>query len=148
MSVTIQRVGPADDLAAICTQINPKDWAEDNEMTSYQPDALKKFLANDQNLLLLAYDGEKIAGVALCYSLPHPSGEDTLYVHELDTHPNYRRQGIATQLLQETFKIAKEEGWDEVWLGADQDSLPANALYKSLQPTEIEPSVTYSYKVN
>lgn len=145
-SITIQRIALDNNLAAICAQMQPDLWGKDNEMTSYQPETLQKFLQQN-GILLLAYAGDKIAGAALCYNLPHPSGENTLYVHELDTHPDFRRQGVATLLMNETFKIGKEPGVDEVWLATETDNVAANALYTKLQPYEIEQSVTYSYKV-
>jgi aminoglycoside 3-N-acetyltransferase I len=116
-------------------------------MTSYQPDQLKKFLKNDQNILLLAYDGDKITGVALCYELPHPAGEHSLYVHELDTHPDYRRKGVATQLMNKLRHIAKERGMIEVWVGTETTNEVADKFYRSLDPYEVEPSIIYAYKV-
>jgi ribosomal protein S18 acetylase RimI-like enzyme len=115
-------------------------------MSSYKPEHLRRFLERG-GLLILAWDGDRIAGAALCYELPHPDGDDTLYVHELDTHPDYRRQGVATQLMEECFRIAKVRQLEEVWLATETDNDAANALYKSLKPYEIERSVTYSYKV-
>ena len=84
----------------------------------------------------------------LCYVLPHPAGEDALYVHELDTHPDYRRRGIATQLMQEVQKIAREKGLMEVWLGTETDNDAANGFYRSLNPSEVEPCIIYTYKTH
>jgi len=142
----IRRVGVHDDLSDICAQMQPGNWASDNEMTSYQPKALQDFLQQN-GILLLAYEADNIAGVALCYTMPHPDGNRMLYVHELDTHPNFRRQGIATQLMQAVFGLAKERGLSEVWLGADKDNAGANALYTKLNPVDADPTITYSYKV-
>ncbi len=94
----IGQIGASDDLAAICGQMQPNAWAADNEITSYRPDLLKKFL-DGGGILVLAQVGDKIAGAALFYALPHPAGEHSLYVHELDTHPDYRRQGVASQIM-------------------------------------------------
>jgi len=145
--MNIVTVDLSHDLAAICAQMQPDQWAADNEMTSYQPEALRKFL-DKGGILMLAYEGDRIAGAALCYEISHPDGEDTLYVHELDTHPDFRRRGVGTQLMNELFKLAKERSYTEVWLGADQDNQAANALYRRLKPSEIDPSITYTYKVS
>jgi len=45
---------------------------------------------------MLAKDGDNIAGVTVAHILPDPSGKDMLLVFSLDTHPGYRRQGVAT----------------------------------------------------
>ena len=142
----INKEADMSELQAICRQMQPNKWGNDNEMTSYQPDMLRAFL-DANGLLLMARDGQKIAGTALCYIMPHPAGEDSLYVHELDTHPVYRRQGVATQLMNELKKIAKQKNLMEVWVGTEQSNKPADAFYKSLNPSEIEPSFIYAYKV-
>lgn len=147
MSTVAKIVRTSDDLAAICTQMQPDNWAADNEMSSYKPESLKQFL-DKGGILLLAYEGDKIAGAALCYELPHPDGDDTMYVHELDTHPDFRRRGIATALMAEVMKLAKQRGYSEVWLGADKDNPAANELYQKLGPNEVEETVTYSYKLS
>jgi ribosomal protein S18 acetylase RimI-like enzyme len=147
MQATLKKVLVGDDLAAICAQMQPGKWAPDNEMTSYQPESLKRFL-DKGGILLLAYEDEIIAGAALCYELPHPAGEDSLYVHELDTHPDFRRRGIATQLMNEVRRIAVERNLTEVWVGTETDNNAANALYRNLGPDESEQCVIYSYKIS
>jgi ribosomal protein S18 acetylase RimI-like enzyme len=143
--MNLKLITAADDLDAICDQIQPQKWGKDNEMTSYQPASLKKLL-QEKGILLLAYDGGKIAGIALCYILYHPAGDDSLYVHELDTHPDYRRQGIGTRLMNKAREIAEEKQLKEIWVGTEITNQAARALYKSLMPYEEEPSIIYSYK--
>ena len=147
MSLTLHVVTTDDDLTAICEQMQPGKWAKDNEMTSYQPEHLASLLKNDKSLLLLAYDGEKIAGAALCYELPHPAGDHSLYVHELDTHPDYRRHGVATTIMERLMEIAKERKLTELWVGTEMENTTARSFYASLKPYEIEEAVIYSYKV-
>jgi ribosomal protein S18 acetylase RimI-like enzyme len=147
MTLSLRMVTADDDLAAICKQMQPGVWAKDNEMTSYQPEHLKALVQDDKNLLLLAYDDEKIAGAALCYELPHPAGDHSLYVHELDTHPDYRRHGVATALMGELMKVARARDLKELWVGTETENKAARSLYASLQPYETEAAVIYSYKV-
>lgn len=147
MSFDIAAIHSGNDLIAICTQMTPENWAADNEMTNYQPEALKTFLKDPKNILLLAYDNEKIAGAALAYEILHPEGENYFYVHELDTHPKYRRQGVGTMLMKELLRMAKDRGCYELWLGTEEDSLGAQALYESLGPSEVDKTVTYTYKL-
>ena len=135
-----------DDLNSIALQIQPELWGKDNEMTAYEPELLKQFI-DAGNYLVLVYEGEKIAGVATAYKLLHPAADgSSLYVHEVDTHPDYRQQGVATMLMEELFKIAKEEGLYETWVGADTGNQPAHNLYKNLHPYEQDPCTIYAYK--
>ena len=144
--MTLKLVNSQDDLKATCAQMQPDTWGKDNEITSYQPENLKTFLEKG-GILLLAYDGDKVAGAALCYEMPHPAGDHSLYVHELDTHPDYRRQGVATALMQELMRIGKDRGLTELWVGTETTNTGADAFYKSLKPYEIEPSFIYAYKL-
>jgi ribosomal protein S18 acetylase RimI-like enzyme len=146
VNFTIQLVTMADDLSAICAQMQPKLWADDNQMTSYKPELLREFLEAG-NILLLAKDEDKIAGAAIAHKLLHPAGVSSLYVHELDTHPDYRRRGVATLLMNRCTELAKEMSLTEVWLGTESHNTAANAFYRTLNPYEVEPSVIYAFRV-
>ena len=145
MKFALHRVNLIDDLQDICAQMQPEKWGKDNEMSSFNPEGLRKFLENN-GVLLLAYEGEKIVGDAMCYVMYHPSGEDHFYIHELDTHPDHRRQGIGEALIREALSIAKEMGMYEAWVGTEHDNEPAKALYQKLGPYEVDNGPTYSYK--
>ena len=146
MPIVLRQLTSDSDIEAVCLQMQPGEWAKDNEMTSYQPELLKKYLEAG-GVLVLAYDSDKIAGAALCYEMPHPAGEHSLYVHELDTHPDYRRQGVATAIMQELMNIGRKRGLTELWVGTETTNKAADAFYKSLKPYEIEPSYIYAYKL-
>jgi ribosomal protein S18 acetylase RimI-like enzyme len=145
-SIQIQQVASTDDLGAICKQMQPGLWGDDNEMDAYEPKKLRAFL-DAGGILLLAKDGDNVAGVIVAHILPDPSGKNMFFVFSLDTHPNYRRQGVATTLMNKCRDIAKEQGLSEVWIIANADNQPANSFYQSLKPDEAEPSVMYAYKV-
>jgi len=142
----IQIVSSEDDLPAICAQMQPGLWGVDNEMDAYEPEKLRAFLEAG-GILLLAKDGDNIAGGIVAHILPDPSGKNMFFVFSLDTHPNYRRQGVATILMNKCSEIAKEKGLAEVWIIANSNNEPANKFYQSLKPDEVEPSVMYAYKV-
>lgn len=146
MNFTVQNVAMADDLSAICSQMQPELWGVDNEMDSYEPAKLKAFLEAG-GVLLLAKDGDNVAGVIVAHILPDPSGKNMFFVFSLDTHPNYRQQGVATMLMNKCREMAKEKGLAEVWIIANSDNEPANSFYQSLNPDEVEPSTMYAYKV-
>lgn len=143
----VKLITQSDDLQAICKQMQPDNWAADNEMTSYTVEGLKNFLKDPTNILLLAYDDHLVAGVALAYEMTHPVGVNYLYLHELDTHPDYRRKGIGTLLMNELRSIGKARGCKEMWLEVDDDNPGAQKLYDSLSPTDIEKTITYSYNL-
>lgn len=57
--------------------------------------------------------------------------KDKVYVADLMTHPNYRRQGLARELLQLSFRRARELSVKRVSLGARADNVNAVSLYTS-----------------
>lgn len=143
----IRRITLQDDLAAIAAQCNADDWGDDSELLTYSESSLKKYLENDDNILVGALDDERLAAVAIGYVLLHPSGNKTLYVDELDTHPNYRRQGIATKIMEEFKNLGREKQCSEVWLSSSNDNHVAHALYKKLQPTEEKVATIFGYEL-
>lgn len=146
MGVIVESITVMDSLEAICARVQPELWGADNEMDSYEPEKLRAFLEAG-GILLLAKDGNKIVGVIVAHILPDPSGKNMFFVFSLDTHPNYRRQGVATMLMNKGKELAKAKGLAEVWIIANSDNEPANSFYQSLNPDEVEPSVMYAYKV-
>ncbi len=57
--------------------------------------------------------------------------KDEVYVGDLMTHPNYRRQGLARKLLHLSFRRARELSVKNVSLGARADNVNATSLYTS-----------------
>jgi ribosomal protein S18 acetylase RimI-like enzyme len=146
MSIKIVRVMPEDELSTIAESIVGSEWGRDNEQTDYREDALEEIVSDPSYLMLFAYVDGKPAGLALAVRLLKPGGEHWLYVDEIDTHPDYRRQGVAKALMEELFEYAKRWGLKEVWLGTEPDNKPANALYQSLKPSEREEFIGYTFE--
>lgn len=143
---TLRRLSADDpDLAEIAGQLN----AADSEVTSknFTGESLKKFLADPDNFYLVAWVDSKLAGMVHGYKLQHPAGVAYLYIDEVDTVKEFRRQGVARALMQEALQISKELGCSEAWLGTEHDNEPAKALYESLQPDEVENGPIYTWKV-
>lgn len=136
-----------DNLASIAAQCNAEQWGDDSELLSYSEHSLKTYLEDANNILVAALNNDKIAGIAIGYVLLHPSGNKTLYIDELDTHPDYRRQGVATIMMQEFQAIARKKQCSEVWLSSSMDNHVAHAFYKKLQPTEQKNATIFGYDI-
>ena len=137
---------PEDELSTIAESIVGSEWGRDNEQTDYREDALEEIVSDPNYLMLFAYVNGKPVGLALAIRLLKPGGEHWLYVDELDTHPDYRRQGVARVLMEELFEYAKRWNLKEVWLGTEPDNDGANALYTSLKPAKVENFVGYTFE--
>ncbi|MCB0108874.1 MAG: GNAT family N-acetyltransferase, partial [Caldilineaceae bacterium] len=82
-----------------------------------------------------AYDGERMVGIAgLRYRLtPTMAQLTSLYVDV-----NYRRQGVAHQLVEEVFRLSRESGAQTIYVSS-KPSIPAVGFYRrhGFQPTNV-----------
>ena len=144
--MNVRRLAPNDtNLAAVVEQLNSADWDDFEHPFSEQ--TLFDFLKDEHNYYFIVEINGRVAGAAHAYLMQHPAGQKYLYIDEVDTAKPFRRQGVATALMRELIKLAKETGADEAWLGADEGNDAAYALYRSLQPSTEEPGVIFTYKV-
>ena len=149
--VVVERATLDDDLAALARVVRAAEWGlgGDNEMADYDETALRRYVDRDDALLLTARVDGRLAGLALAAVIVKPYADsDWLYVDEVDTHPDHRRRGVGRALMQWLFAYADEHDLDEVWLGTEVDNEPANALYRSLDPTEVEQFVGYTFRLD
>ncbi len=76
---------------------------------------------NNNPLLLIAFDGEKPIGFKLGYVIPDTR---TFFSWLGGVHPDYRKQGIAQQLLDLQEKTAMERGLETIYF-TTYDRFPA-----------------------
>jgi aminoglycoside 3-N-acetyltransferase I len=90
-------------------------------------------LADDRTIFLVAFAGAEPVGFVLAYEMPRRhGGASMLIVYEVDVDEQYRRRGIASALLLELERLAKEQGIAESFVLTEPDNDAANALYASL----------------
>jgi len=143
--VEVRRLGSDDaDLVEVVDQINAATM-EIGE--PFSVGSLRGFVADVRNIYLVAHVGGQLAGTLHAIRYQHPSGSTYVYIDEVDTDEAFRRRGVATRLMAAVMEITRDSGASEAWLGADDGNDAAHALYRKLQPSEVEPGVIYSYKV-
>ncbi|HVK80669.1 MAG TPA: GNAT family N-acetyltransferase, partial [Verrucomicrobiae bacterium] len=77
-------------------------------------------------------DGE-IVGALVAYELvKFEQARGEIYIYDLAVSETYRRQGIATALIQRLREIATERGAWVLYVQADYGDEPAIALYTKL----------------
>ena len=92
------------------------------------------FFKNGEQTTILAYDGEWAIGCAtICYitvmpTFDHPTGKRA-HLMNVYTNAEYRRQGIARQMVTMLLNEAKERGVTYISLDTTQSGEP---LYKAL----------------
>jgi ribosomal protein S18 acetylase RimI-like enzyme len=121
--VTVRRLGPGDEhvLERLAEQGPPARAGE--------------LLADERTLLLAAFEGDdsEPVGVVLAYELLRRHGDPSrLFVYEVGVAPTARRRGVATELLRELARIARERGIRHGFVLTNEANEAAMELYQSL----------------
>lgn len=94
----------------------------------------EEFFKNGDQMTVLAFDGERAVGCAtVCYitlmpTVDHPTGKRA-HIMNVYTNADYRRRGIARQMITMLLDEARERGVTYVSLDATEKGRP---LYTSL----------------
>lgn len=92
-------------------------------------------LARSDTNLLVAEAGEDVIGALAAYVLPKfEQARSEVYIYDLAVAYAWRRNGVATALIDETRRIAREIGSWVIYVQADTlpEDAPARALYGKL----------------
>jgi ribosomal protein S18 acetylase RimI-like enzyme len=120
--------GGADQLVALFASVLPGSPTARAD----QLDVPEAFLRDSSSFVLGAYIDDAPVGLAWGLQMRSPSGGLTTYVHELDVHENWRRQGIGSALITEAITLARRRGSTKFWLSTGGHNETAQALYESL----------------
>ena len=101
---------------------------------AYELKSLQETLTDDDAFALVAEEGDTICGwlCAEFTSRPYLENESYCHVCELGVLPDFRRQGIAEDLMKKLFKEAKHRGISEINLGVFNDNTIAYKFYQKL----------------
>ena len=92
--------------------------------------SLEAFLRNPANYLLVAEAEGDAAGFLMAYRLERADRDaGQMFVYEIDVAAPWRRQGLATALLQEITALAREEGMFEAFVLTSRSNEAARKLY-------------------
>lgn len=104
----------------------------ENNITYKEMKDLYKKIHNDSNIHVLGYYIEDIlVGTATLNILTLPSGNEAT-IWDLAVNEKYRRLWIATKLMIQAEKIAKQEKINRIWLFSGFHRKNAHILYKKL----------------
>ncbi len=97
-----------------------------------QPDDvyLKRHLADPNVIALAALAGDQVVGALTGYILPKlEQARSEAYIYDLAVAEDWRRKGVATDLIEATKAIARDYGAWVIFVQADYGDDPAIALY-------------------
>jgi aminoglycoside 3-N-acetyltransferase I len=116
------------DLFALAFE-DPAAYASRRPSASY----LRRLLASESFVALVALrDGEVIGGLAAYELVKFEQQRSEFYIYDLAVHPDCRRAGVATGLIQALKPIAAARGAEVIFVQADHGDDPAIALYSKL----------------
>jgi len=95
-------------------------------------DATRRFLADDANVLLLAYENGEAAGFVSGTVLAHPDkAAPEMFLNELAVDEAFQGRGIGRALVAELWQIAQSRGCRGMWVLTDDDNIAANKVYSA-----------------
>lgn len=100
-----------------------------------QPDDayLRSLLARDTFIAIAALSGGAVVGALAAYVLPKfEQARSECYIYDLAVAADRRREGVATALIGELQRLARERGIYVIFVQADHGDDPAIALYTQL----------------
>jgi ribosomal protein S18 acetylase RimI-like enzyme len=121
--------GGADQLVALFAAVLPDSATAQAD----PPDEPEAFLRDPSSFALGAYIDDAPVGLVWGLQMRSPSGRLTTYVHELDVHQNWRRQGVGSALIIKAMTLARSRGSTKFWLSTGGHNETAQALYESLR---------------
>ena len=81
----------------------------------------------------VAIKDDVVVGMVMAVIHDHPDKPTELFLDEIGTGDDWRRQGIARALMEFLFARADDKGIEEIWLGTETDNEAANGLYRGFE---------------
>ncbi|MEM8504140.1 MAG: AAC(3)-I family aminoglycoside N-acetyltransferase [Cyanobacteria bacterium P01_D01_bin.1] len=98
---------------------------------------LQRLLGQDYFIALAALKQDEVVGGLTAYELcKFEQARSEIYIYDIAVSFEYRRQGIATALIETLKKIAADRGAYVIFVQADTDDPPAIQLYTKLGKRE------------
>lgn len=94
-------------------------------------DWARRFLAQDNHHLCLAWLGAQPVGFVSGVEMTHPDKGTELFLYELGVAESAQGAGIGTALVEALTERALERGCYGMWTLTDADNAPARAAYRT-----------------
>ena len=136
-TLAIERVTNVDDALAAALD------AEFDEGMAWDAEEGRRFLANPDNLLLVArWEGE-VCGFLTAYRLQRfDRRRAEVLLYEIGVREPFQRRGVGRALVEGAKRWAAEVGAAELWVLTEADNAPALALYRATGGTADPPGTT------
>ena len=131
----IERISTFD--SALLARLN-HDWPDE----PWVLDQAHAFVANPDNLLLLATTPDLICGIVIAHRLQRLDAlRAEVLLYSIDVHEEMQRQGIGRALVEATTAWARDLNADCTWVLTERSNHAAMALYRAAGGTDDIPDV-------
>lgn len=107
----------------------------------------REFLSDPRHHLMLAFDRDRVVGMASAFHYIHPDKDPTLFINEVGVTEEYQNQGIGRKLVKYLFEYGKTLDCKEAWIATEQSNKAARKAYLAAGGAEDnEPVVLIEFK--
>ena len=105
------------------------------------------FFNDAKNILLVSYTNEQLSGFLWAHILDSPhTSNPKMFLYSIDVFGEFRRQGIASQLIEELKSIAQTYRCREMFVLTGKSNQAAMGLYRKTRgKVENDDAVTFIY---
>jgi len=109
-----------------------KKGEPDGKSGDWNLENVKEFVKISDNIFLLAYFDNQIAGMISAYKLQRMDDKKSeLFFYEIGVVKDFRQKGVGKALIEELKKTAKEMNVTEMFVLTNKSNIPAMKLYTS-----------------
>ncbi len=135
MNYIIRKIKDTEELKEL--NIVFSDVFESPELKNTNDSLMDEILQREDIQAIGAFWEEELIGGLSAYELPLMSGKKEMYIYDIAVKKDYRKNGIATALINELGKLALSRGIETIFVEAEADDETAVSFYKSLGVEEL-----------
>ena len=138
--INIRRLQSGDEDLAIRTVEYQKPVGERNGNLASRSH-MGSLLAASGNYFIGAYDKKRPVGFLIAHLFPRIDRDAyQVYLYEIGVDERYRRRRIGSRMIELLKQLCREENVvvKEIWVGTEDDNIPAQELYKSTGAEVVE----------
>ena len=106
----------------------------------------RKFLADERHHLLVAREGDTVAGFVSGVEMTHPDKGTEMFLYELGVDDAWQQRGFGSALVRALADVARERGCYGMWVLTDHDNVAALATYSGQGGTRTDDQVMLDWE--
>ena len=119
----------------------------DTDIITVKEAAARRFLAEEGNHLLIAYEEDQPAGFVSGVEVTHPDKGTEMFLYELGVEERFQRRGVGRALVERLTEVAWQRGCYGMWVVTDGQNAAALATYEGsgAQPERGQVVLTWTF---